>query len=206
MFNSFTLKTIFIQSWPIVSLLMLLSIACWAIIVERWFRFKKSSQYVEALENKVKTLVEQKKHSEANIVASKYTNSIAKLYGEILKTHSKNPDDIERRMFRSIRLELEDLNKNLVFLGTVGSTSPFIGLFGTVVGIIKAFKALSMTSSAGPGVVASGISEALVNTALGLFVAIPAVVAYNFYINRIKKTATTLEVAGEDLIDKLEEK
>ncbi|OGS21873.1 MAG: hypothetical protein A3J83_04595 [Elusimicrobia bacterium RIFOXYA2_FULL_40_6] len=206
MFSSFTLKSIFIQSWPIVSLLLILSIACWAIILERWFRFRKSSQFTGALENKVKTLVEQKKLAEAGAVASKYTNSVAKLYGEILKTHSKNPDDMERLMFRSIRLELEDLNKNLVFLGTVGSTTPFIGLFGTVIGIIKAFKALSLTSSAGPAVVANGISEALVNTALGLFVAIPAVVAYNFFINRIKKTATILEVAGEDLIDKLEGK
>ncbi|MBU2614241.1 MAG: MotA/TolQ/ExbB proton channel family protein [Elusimicrobia bacterium] len=206
MFSSFTLKSIFIQSWPIVSLLLLLSIACWAIILERWFRFRKSSQFTTALENKVKTLVKQKKLSEANSVAVKYTNSLAKLYGEILKSHSKNPDDMERMMFRSIRLELEDLNKNLVFLGTVGSTTPFIGLFGTVIGIIKAFKALSLTSSAGPAVVANGISEALVNTALGLFVAIPAVVAYNFFINRIKKTATILEVTGEDLIDRLEEK
>src|SRR3989339_438802 len=192
MFSSFTLKSIFIQSWPIVSLLLILSIACWAIIIERWFRFRKSSRYIQAFESKVKTLVEQKKFSEATVVASKYENSVAKLFNEILKNHLKKPEDMERMMFRSIRLELEDLNKNLVFLGTVGSTTPFIGLFGTVIGIIKAFKALSMTSSAGPGVVASGISKSLVNTALGLFVAIPAVIAYNFFINRIKKTATVL--------------
>ncbi len=205
MFNSFTLKQIFIQSWPIVSVLLILSIASWAIILERWLRFKKSTKFSPALEQKVQALSDQKKFPEALTVCSKYHNSIARLYTEILKTHSKKSEDMERMMFRTIRLELEDLNKNLVFLGTVGSITPFIGLFGTVVGIIKAFRALSMTSSAGPGVVASGISEALVNTALGLFVAIPAVVAYNFYINRIKTIATSLEVNGEDLIDKLEE-
>ena len=99
------------------------------------------------------------------------------------------------------------LERNLAFLGTLGSNAPFIGLFGTVLGIIKAFKDLSVNQSGGIAVVMTGISEALVATAIGLLVAIPAVVAYNFFNRRVRVFAAHMdslahiilaEIHGED--------
>jgi biopolymer transport protein ExbB len=85
------------------------------------------------------------------------------------------------------RLRL-DMERNLGVLGTLGNNAPFIGLFGTVLGIIKAFADLSRNQAGGAGAVMSGISEALVATAVGLMVAIPAVIAFNFFQGRVRKT------------------
>ena len=106
------------------------------------------------------------------------------------------------------RLELEELlaskrleerlklEKNLVILGTMGNTVPFVGLFGTVMGIIQAFRDLALAGSGGPAVVAKGIAEALVATAGGLAVAIPAVVVYNFFMRKVKSLSVDMEVVS----------
>jgi biopolymer transport protein ExbB len=86
-----------------------------------------------------------------------------------------------------------DLDRRIAILGTLGSNAPFIGLFGTVLGIIHAFHSLAQNTKGGPGAVMSGISEALVATALGLFVAIPAVAAYNYFVRYIKKIIVSSE-------------
>lgn len=91
-------------------------------------------------------------------------------------------------------------DKFLSYLGTLGNNAPFIGLFGTVLGIIKAFNDLSLNATGGASAVMSGISEALVATAVGLFVAIPAVVAYNYFLREVKKNITGAEIAGRYLI------
>ena len=91
---------------------------------------------------------------------------------------------------KGLRWEAEH---RLAALGTIANIAPFIGLFGTVVGIIRAFQAIALTSSAGPSVVASGIAEALISTAAGLFVAVPAVVAYNYFLKRARKLSLDLE-------------
>jgi biopolymer transport protein ExbB len=93
-----------------------------------------------------------------------------------------------REVFDSARIQVKlGLEKNLLVLGTLGSNAPFVGLFGTVLGIIRAFNDLALQGTAGPSVVMRGISEALVATALGLLIAIPAVVSYNHFQGRIKR-------------------
>ena len=91
---------------------------------------------------------------------------------------------------KGLRWEAEH---RLAALGTIANIAPFIGLFGTVVGVIRAFQAIALKSSAGPSVVASGIAEALISTAAGLFVAVPAVVAYNYFLKRARKLSLELE-------------
>jgi biopolymer transport protein ExbB/TolQ len=101
------------------------------------------------------------------------------------------------------RHEIAGLERGLVVLGTIGSTAPFVGLFGTVLGIIRAFSDLAGDTGAGPSVVAAGVSEALVATAAGLFVAIPAVIAYNFFVRSARRQALELETLAAEFIDSL---
>ena len=86
------------------------------------------------------------------------------------------------------------MERYLGILGTMGNTAPFVGLFGTVVGIIKAFRDLALSGAGGPAVVAKGIAEALVATAAGMAVAIPAVVVYNFFMRKVKVLSVEMEV------------
>jgi biopolymer transport protein ExbB len=93
------------------------------------------------------------------------------------------------------------MDRGLSGLATIGSTAPFVGLFGTVVGIINAFKGISSEKSTGLGAVAGGISEALVTTAFGLFVAIPAVWMFNYFNNRVKNFDVEMTNSSSELID-----
>jgi biopolymer transport protein ExbB/TolQ len=90
---------------------------------------------------------------------------------------------------KGLRWEAEH---RLAALGTIANVAPFIGLFGTVIGVIRAFQAIAVKASAGPSVVASGIAEALISTAAGLFVAVPAVIAYNYFLKRSRKLSLEL--------------
>ena len=108
------------------------------------------------------------------------------------------PDDLLSRVSRTLRhaslREISLLERALIFLATTGNTTPFVGLFGTVWGIMDAFHGIGMTGSANLGAVAPGIAEALITTAAGLAVAIPGVIAYNYFLNRIKGTATRMDL------------
>ncbi len=113
-------------------------------------------------------------------------------------------ENIGRAMRQASTSELTKLEKGLGFLATTGSTTPFIGLFGTVWGIMDAFRGIGMRGSATLAVVAPGISEALIATAAGLAAAIPAVVAYNYYINRIKVLSAQMENFSAELLNIVE--
>jgi biopolymer transport protein ExbB len=102
---------------------------------------------------------------------------------------------IGKRIGEKFRME-----SKLVILGTLGNNAPFIGLFGTVLGIIKAFHDLAMAPNPNPSVVMSGVSEALIATAVGLLVAIPAVIAYNYFQRKVKEFVTQMEAASKILL------
>ncbi len=114
------------------------------------------------------------------------------------------PDDMLARLSRTIRYasvrEISGLERSLIFLATTGNITPFIGLFGTVWGIMDAFHGIGTTGSANLGAVAPGIAEALITTAAGLAVAIPGVIAYNYFLNRIKEAATRMDLFGLELL------
>jgi biopolymer transport protein TolQ len=113
-------------------------------------------------------------------------------------------DDLLARLARSVRhaslREISILEGSLMFLATTGNITPFIGLFGTVWGIMDAFHGIGMTGSANLGAVAPGIAEALITTAAGLAVAIPGVIAYNYFLNRIKGVATRMDLFGLEFL------
>ncbi|MBL8175692.1 MAG: MotA/TolQ/ExbB proton channel family protein [Bryobacterales bacterium] len=106
-----------------------------------------------------------------------------------------------RALERAEAIVHAELKRGVSSLATIGSTGPFVGLFGTVVGIINAFKGISTEKSTGLGAVAGGISEALVTTALGLFVAIPAVMMFNYFTNRVESFDVEMGNSSSELID-----
>ncbi|MCG6872240.1 MAG: protein TolQ [Gammaproteobacteria bacterium] len=109
-------------------------------------------------------------------------------------------DGVQRAMRASLNREMDGMEHRLQFLATVGSTSPYVGLFGTVWGIMNSFRALGVTQQASIASVAPGIAEALIATAMGLFAAIPAVIAYNRYATEIDRLATRYETFMEEFL------
>lgn len=113
-------------------------------------------------------------------------------------------DDLLSRVSRTLRhaslREISGLERSLIFLATTGNVTPFIGLFGTVWGIMDAFHSIGVTGSANLGAVAPGIAEALITTAAGLAAAIPGVIAYNYFLNRIKTAATRMDLFALEFV------
>jgi biopolymer transport protein TolQ len=114
------------------------------------------------------------------------------------------PDELVSRVSRTLRhaslREVSGLERSLIFLATTGNVTPFIGLFGTVWGIMDAFHSIGLTGSANLGAVAPGIAEALITTAAGLATAIPGVIAYNYFLNRIKGAATRMDLFSLEFV------
>ncbi len=110
-------------------------------------------------------------------------------------------DTVRRAIQRASALTANDLKKGIAALATIGATAPFVGLLGTVVGIITAFQGIAATGSGGLGAVSAGISEALVETALGLVVAIPAVWFYNYLTGRIEYFNVEMDNSSSELVD-----
>ena len=110
---------------------------------------------------------------------------------------------IDKAMSVTILRETDGIEKNLGILATIGSVSPFVGLFGTVWGIMKAFREIGLNAGGGPGVVAAGISEALITTAVGLLVAIPAIVAYNGFTTDIRRLAEEVDLCTVEMLDEV---
>ena len=113
-------------------------------------------------------------------------------------------DNIKRALRRAVNMELTGLGKAIPFLATTGNTTPFIGLFGTVWGIMNAFRGIGLRGSASLAVVAPGISEALIATAAGLAAAIPAVVAYNYFMNKVRVLESEMHVFSADFLNLIE--
>ena len=107
----------------------------------------------------------------------------------------------KRGLERSIAIVHAEMKRGLSGLATIGSTAPFVGLIGTVVGIINAFKGISSQKATGLSAVAGGISEALVTTAIGLFVAIPAVMAFNYFSNKVEAFDVEMDNSSSELVD-----
>ena len=178
----------------VIGILLLASIGSWVVIVEKWIvtnnalkEFFLFEQFFWSGES-LKDIYDDLKAKEdllgiESIFYEIYEDSIAQDSQELQK------DDLTARFIRVSKVSLmrqEDLLESRIsFLSTVASASPYIGLFGTVWGIMNSFRGLAQTSQATLSVVAPGISEALIATALGLFAAIPALIAYNFFVKRI---------------------
>jgi len=199
--TDFSLWSLFIRADFIVKSVILMLIGCsiysWAIIIEKFRLFKKINLESEEFEEKF-----WKAKSAENFYNSlpvNLDNPMALLFKDSMQIllKAKNKSNLSERMSNMLEVNIEKqmviLEKGFTFLATVGSTAPFIGLFGTVWGIMNSFQSIAISRNTSLAIVAPGIAEALFATALGLLAAIPAVVAYNKYNNDSKKYSQKLE-------------
>ena len=180
---------LFLQADPIVKSVMILlvvaSIACWTVVFEKLVRIAAAKRQAKAFDALVRSggaLESSGKGMDAQITAAAVE---AWRDQDSTETRAERRDRIERAMRAALTARVKSLQTGLPLLATSGSTAPFIGLFGTVWGIMNSFSSIAKSQDTSLAVVAPGIAEALFATAIGLVVAIPAVMAYNKLINDI---------------------
>ena len=199
----------------VVVLLIVMSIYSLTVAIERWLFFRKAKKQSLAFAKLVTMHLKQDKLQDAIEASKKFRQShLARVVSAGLYEFSHDiqsgtanivgHDPIEaaeRAIEREALMTTADMRKGLSGLATIGTTAPFIGLFGTVIGIINAFRGMAMTGSGGIAAVSTGIAEALVTTALGLFVAIPAVWLFNIFPNTIERFQVEMSNSASELID-----
>lgn len=218
--NTSSIDAIF-QASPIVQLtlliLIILSVFCWAIGYTKYSTFKKMKQADELFlskfwkVNSLDTLYEDVDQYNDSSIARVFKAAYLEMKKisespMLAKTSGDKPvlsgiDNLERVLNKASENEIARLESHLTVLATTGSTGPFIGLFGTVWGIMGSFHKIGKTGTASLAVVAPGISEALIATAIGLAAAIPAVVLYNNFISRIRKQEIALNNFNADFLN-----
>ncbi|MDA7810771.1 protein TolQ [Candidatus Pelagibacter sp.] len=199
--TDFSLWSLFLRADFVVKSVILMLIGCsiysWAVIIEKLRLFKKINLESEEFEEKFW----KSKSAETfyNSLPDNMENPTASLFKDTMQSllKAKSKTNLNERMASILEVNIEKqiskIDKGFTFLATVGSTAPFIGLFGTVWGIMNSFQSIAISRNTSLAIVAPGIAEALFATALGLLAAIPAVVAYNKFNNDSKKYSQRLE-------------
>jgi biopolymer transport protein TolQ len=188
----------------VLAILLLFSVISWAVMVAVWQRFRRSqsaSRKFVSLFRKAKRLADVQsalgmlQHSSlVGLFRAGYAEIEAQIsHGDGGRQTVKSLDSVERSLMRATRIESARLSRFVPFLATTAAATPFIGLFGTVWGIMDAFGNIGATGSTSITAVAPGISEALINTAAGLFAAIPALLAYNHFVQRLRQARGEME-------------
>ena len=199
--TDFSLWSLFLRADFIVKSVILMLIGCsiysWAVIIEKFRLFKKIN--LESDEFEEKFWKSKSAETFYNSLPADVENPTALLFKDTMQSllKAKSKSNLNERMTSILEVNIEKqiskIDKGFTFLATVGSTAPFIGLFGTVWGIMNSFQSIAISRNTSLAIVAPGIAEALFATALGLLAAIPAVVAYNKFNNDSKKYSQRLE-------------
>lgn len=214
---------------PVVKFVLLLllafSVACWAIVIMKLRLFRKarieSEIFLEAFwEGKgLQYVFRESRHLESSPLASQFRTAFIEMT-KVRKSVGKNPEaspnpaglllspdkleHVRRTLERAKIAEVSRMSRALSFLATTGNSAPFIGLFGTVWGIMESFRSIGLKGAASLAVVAPGIAEALIATATGLAAAIPAVIFYNYFANKLAQQEAEMEGFTSDFLNVLE--
>ena len=203
------------MAWPARSVVILLFImSAWSIgvMIDRWIAFQSARKQSRLFAPAVAGALKDGKIDEAISIAEHHKRShLAKVVTAGLQEFQAHQVSAEipgetieasrRALERASAIVHAELKRGVSSLATIGSTAPFVGLFGTVLGIINAFRGMSTQKSTGLAAVAGGISEALVTTAVGLFVAVPAVWVYNYFTSKIEAFDVEMDNSSSELID-----
>jgi len=183
-------------------ILAICSIISIAVILERCFYYMRMSKVKRKdLMQRIGKDLKINNIDDAIDKCKKANTPFSRVASAGLNFHGHSEKEISNNMERAIIIETNLLEEHITIVGTIGSTAVYIGLFGTVLGIIKAFNDISSSGAGGINVVTAGISESLVCTAAGLCVAIPAVMAYNYFIKRIDNFIKDMELSASEIID-----
>ena len=196
----------------VVVILFIMSAWSIGVMIDRWMAFNSARKQSRMFAPAVAGALREGKIEEAIRVAERHKKShLAKVvtaglqefkaHGESNEIPGEDIDTSKRALERAEAIVHAELRRGLGGLATIGSTAPFVGLLGTVVGIINAFQGISAQKATGLGAVAGGISEALVTTAIGLFVAIPAVMMFNYFTNKVEAFDVEMDNSSSELID-----
>jgi biopolymer transport protein ExbB len=192
--------------------LLLCSLAVWIVLIERFLRFRSVSRALPQFQLEAVNALLRQDLTALRSVIQKHQDLLPparSLSAAIERMESEDPEikSAWKIAFdRARMIAMAELKDHLWILGTIGGSAPFIGLFGTVVGILRSFNDMARAGAGGFAVVASGISEALIATAAGLIVAIIAVIAYNIFQVRFQKLALQIRISSEELIELLEKR
>ena len=213
----FTVSAIWTTMTPLVKvitvLLAFMSVYSLGLSIERWWNFSKAKKQSVRFALEIAPLLKQEKLKEAIDLSKKYKFShVGKVVSAGLlefayEAHggSISGHDVvaaaERAIQRATMMTTAEMKRGLGGLATIATTAPFIGLLATVIGIINAFRGMAASGAGGLGYVSAGISEALVGTAIGLIVAIPAVWLYNYFLNKIERFQVEMSNSASELVD-----
>ena len=208
------LKNVGLFGAAVMCCLAALSIFSVAVMVNKYRHFRAAARETQAFKpllakfthgGEVPELIEATQQHQKSHVAQVVSAGILEYDGvrEAGGDPSASLDQVTSALRDSMSETLIQLKQGLGFLATIGSTAPFVGLFGTVAGIINAFRNIAATGSGGMSVVSGGIAEALVTTALGIFVAIPAVAAFNYFTGRIENFHIEMNRASTQMVNRL---
>lgn len=198
----------------IVIVLAIMSIFSLTIALQKWWRLRKAQSETRKFAPEFSQFLEEDNLNEAIKLAEGYKKShVARVLGgalgevkPLLQDGSVTVADInsaERAVERNMLIIVSELKRGLAVLATVGATAPFVGLLGTVMGIVNAFQGMAVSGAGGLGSVSAGISEALITTAFGLIVAIPAVWFFNYFSTKIDNLSVEMTYTSKEMIDYL---
>lgn len=194
----------------IVFVLAIMSVTSLVVAIERWVVFGKSKSESKKFAQKMASvLAKGDLHAAASTNVGKHVGHLGRVIGAGLTAYRLSTvgnkelavESVARALERQAQREVQSFKRGLGLLATVGSTSPFVGLLGTVMGIVSAFQSMAMSGSGGLGTVSAGIAEALVTTAFGLLVAIPAVMFYNFLQGWVDARAVDISESSNEFLD-----
>jgi biopolymer transport protein ExbB len=198
----------------IVWTMALMSIWSLTVMMQKWWRLKAAQAETRKFAPEFSQFLEEDNLTEAIKLAESYKKSHVALVlggalGEVkplIQDGSVTVSDInsaERAIERNMLLEITNLKRGLAVLATVGATAPFVGLLGTTIGIVNAFTSMAASGSGGLASIGGGIAEALITTAMGLLVAIPAVWAYNYFQTKIDNLTAEMTYVSKEMVDYL---
>jgi biopolymer transport protein ExbB len=189
--------------------LIIMGLLSLSVFIERSFTLYRSRKNSREFIKRAKQLLHNPNFQATLDLSKEFpTSYAAKVVGRGIENYlgnGRDPKKVAHKLERYFETLSQEMRRGLTILSTVGSTAPFIGLLGTVIGIVAAFKGIAQTGSGGLAAVSAGISEALVETALGLFVAIPAVIIFYFLSTQFDKEEITLRNVATELVEKMEE-
>lgn len=200
--TGFGFRDMIIHGWPVLSILLVMSVISITVILDRITMFRLARLHARSFVETIIKIIREQGIDRAVDYCRQVNKPVALVVARVL-LQKGGREARERAARYALQTQINRLETHVSILGTIGSTAPFVGLFGTVLGIIRAFQDIALNAGAGPEVVSAGIAEALIATAFGLLVAIPAVMFYNYCIRKIEIFTQDIDQAAYNLIETL---